>query len=1044
MKYDGKKFLSDLKFYNDYSKWNKELKRYETWEESATDVISMHRKKDDIKSTSELNLLVDEAEQLYRDKVVLASQRNLQFRGDQVNSKNERIYNCFDINTEFITSNGVKTFSDFSENDNCNVITHKGLWKNAIVKQYGIQKLYELTFSKSGIDKKIVATKDHRWLLKDNNITTTIDIGDKITKIPNTFQQFDWEKSTVDEKLYWCYGMVYGDGTITLNNNKKYSLIRLCNNDIKYEYRFKEMGFKTSSSLSLNGDIIAYTGKYDKLSPNPTIDSPELIRAFVHGYLCADGTKSRNKNGKLYTHIQSSDKDHIDFIRTCFPIAGVYIMSEYDLTGEKTNYGIRPYTIKFSLSEGTNGHTDSYWKLTNIVYLKTDYVWCLEVDDDKSFTMPNGIVTGNCVTCYLDNIDKIHKAFYLSLCGCGITASLHSHWTSKLPNIIKRSEKVKNHIIDDSIEGWADAAGILISSFCDGNVSFPEYQGYIVRFDYSEIRLKGSKISGGFKAPGPDGLKQSMELMELLLNKAEVGKQLKTIDAYDLLMHCADATLSGGVRRAAMAVMIDSNDHEMLNAKTGNWRLENKQRERSNNSVILIRGSFTEEYLHDLISINGGMSDLGFAFVENYYIVFNPCFEVGMTPILDYETEETGFQFCNLSEVNALACVKNGKLNKQLLFSACKAASTIGTLQAGYTSFPYLGETSEKITEREALIGVSITGWMDNPELFNEEILKEAVDIINLTNKIVANIIGINIAARTTVVKPSGNASVILGTASGIHPEHSERYFRIMQINKDSEIGKWLGENAFYDMLEDSVWSATQSDYVIYVPIENKSHCLFKEDIKGIEHLEKIKLVQNSWIKYGKREELCFNKDVMNNVSCTVIVDDYAEISKYVFDNQENFTAISFLSDYGDKDYPQSPFTSVLNSEELLKKYGDGVIFASGLIVDGLHYFDNNLWDACEHIIDKDKKIEGSRTSILLKKDWIRRAKQFAKNNFKGNLQETVYCLKDVHLWHKFVKIKRNLKVINFEEILIEPRYNDVSNYTAAACSGGSCEIRQI
>lgn len=648
----------------------------------------------------------------------------------------------------------------------------------------------------------------------------------------------------------------------------------------------------------------------------------------------------------------------------------------------------------------------------------------------------------NCVTSFLDSIDKIHKAFFLSLCGCGVTLSFIKKYTSKLPNVIERSKGVKNFVIPDSIEGWADSIGVLMSSFCDGDVPFPEYQGKLVRFDYSEIRPKGSFISGGFKAPGPEGLKQSIERIENIISTMSIGKQLKTIDAYDILMHCANATLSGGVRRAAFAIIVDQTDEELLNAKTNNWRETHKHRERSNNSVLLQRGSFTLDNFKELVSINQGMSDLGFVLANTEDIIYNPCYEVSFSPILN---GKTGFQFCNLTEINASALKdKDEKLDKEKFISACKGASTIATLQAGYTNFPYLGSVSEEITRKESLIGVSITGLMDNPELFDEEILTEGVKAVNSTNKLLSHIIGINPAARTTVIKPSGNASVLLGTPSGIHPEHSKRYFRCMQINKNSEIGKWVENNVNEAFFEESQWSSINSDYVVFVPIQNDDNCIFKDEMKGVKHLKKIQTVQKNWIAKGKDIDLCINPHLMNNVSCTVIIDNLDEICSYIFDNQNDFTAVSFLGDFGDKDYPQSPFTSVLNSEQLLEKYGDGVMFASGLIVDGLQYFDNNLWEACEFIINKDKKITGTRTDVLLKTDWIRRAKQFAKNNFKNDLQQTVYCLKDVHLWHKWCKIRRNLKEMNFEEILVEPKYNDVSNYAAQACAGGACEIKTI
>jgi ribonucleoside-diphosphate reductase alpha chain len=652
----------------------------------------------------------------------------------------------------------------------------------------------------------------------------------------------------------------------------------------------------------------------------------------------------------------------------------------------------------------------------------------------------------NCATTYMDGIEKIHQAFFLSLCGCGVGVSLLKHWTSKLPNIVQRNEKkVKRFVIPDSIEGWADAAGVLMSSFCDGKVPFKEYQGCIIHFDYSLIREKGSMISGGFKAPGPSGLKQSLERIESLLNcECIEGSQMRPIIAYDCMMHLADATLSGGVRRAAFSVIIDETDEEMLKAKTGNWRETNKQRERSNNSIGLMRNKFSKARLKELMDLNTGMSDLGFCFLTSIYEILNPCFEIDMAPIWDLKKETTGIEFCNLTEINAKACITRNKLDRQKFYDACEAASIIGTLQAGYTDFPYLGKVTEDIVKREALIGVSITAWMDNPELFSEEVLAKGAQIVKETNSKIAKIIGINEAARCTTTKPSGNASVILGVASGIHAEHALRYFRIMQVNKESEIGKWIAEECNPDMYENSVWNALDTDYVIYVPIQNDEISLFKDDIKGIAHLEKIKFAQEHWVNNGKREDLCTVPELSNNISCTVLIDDPETITDYLFENQNAFTAVSFLSDTGDKDYPQSPFTSVLNSQELLDKYGNGVMFASGLIVDGLQYFNGNLWEACDLIKDRNRKLSGTRQDVLLQTDWIRRAKQFARNNHKNDLDEMIYCLKDVHLWHKWCKVTRGLKEVNFEEILLAPKFNDVSSYTAQACSGNSCEIKQL
>jgi ribonucleoside-diphosphate reductase alpha chain len=289
--------------------------------------------------------------------------------------------------------------------------------------------------------------------------------------------------------------------------------------------------------------------------------------------------------------------------------------------------------------------------------------------------------------------------------------------------------------------------------------------------------------------------------------------------------------------------------------------------------------------------------------------------------------------------------------------------------------------------------------------------------------------------------------SVILGTSSGIHAEHATRYFRIMQLNKESDTAKFLEQHMKF-MLEESVYSETKSDYVVFVPIENPKEGLYKKDLSALDHLEKIKLVQENWVDAGTNPELCAYPNISHNVSCTVIVgDDEKEIvSDYIWNNKNVFNAVSFISTFGDKDFNQAPFTSVLTTEEIMETYGKGALFASGMIVDGLHYFKENLWQACESVINKDLPISGTREDVLLKKYWIDRVKKYSKNYFKGDLKLTINCLKDVHLLHKWEVINRQMKEVDFNKILDKPTFKDVSDYSAQACSGpgGSCEITRI
>lgn len=663
----------------------------------------------------------------------------------------------------------------------------------------------------------------------------------------------------------------------------------------------------------------------------------------------------------------------------------------------------------------------------------------------------------NCTSGHIARNRVFQEIFYLALSGCGFGGGLLLPFVNNLSKIQKRTLGTKTFYIEDSIEGWANALGVLLSSYFVDEQPFPEYAGYEVKLDYSLIREKGAFISGGFKAPGPDGLKQSLEKIEQLIEKwlATEGTKIRPILAFDIICHSADAVLSGGVRRSALNMIVDPNDDEMIHAKTGNWRMENPQRGRSNNSVILLRSEVKKEQFNYLVQLNDGANDIGFVFANSWFDMFNPCFEIMKIPVLDtvdfgkikYDDVEQyvkdnknkfGIQGCNLTEINAEKATTKDKFLK-----ACRDAAFLGTLQAGYTNFPYLGETSKAIFEREALLGVSITGWMNNPKLFNAELLEEGAQAVKDANKELAAVIGINQAARTTCVKPSGNASVVLGTASGIHPEHSEKYFRIMQLNKESNTAKWLEDNMTF-LLEESVWSSTKSDYVVFVPVENPKVGLFKNDMKGIKHLELIKLVQKHWVNAGTNPELCAYMPVNHNTSCTVIIDDKDEIVNYIWDQRDLFTAVSFMSDYGDKDFNQAPFTSVLNLDEIVETYGKGSILASGLIIDGLHYFNNNLWLATDTLLDDTIAITGTREQVLLKKYWISRAKKFAKNYFKGDLKKMVYCLKDVHLFYKWETVTRQFKEVNFGEILNKPQYKNISDFAAQACSGAQCDITSI
>lgn len=642
----------------------------------------------------------------------------------------------------------------------------------------------------------------------------------------------------------------------------------------------------------------------------------------------------------------------------------------------------------------------------------------------------------NCTSSYADRPEFFGELFYILLCGAGAGFSVQKHHVARLPQVQGRTKQAKGYIVDDSIEGWASALDILISSYMVGGGKHPDYEGRRVFFDLTLIRPKGAKISGGFKAPGPEGLRRSLDKVEHLLQGIVIDQKnpvnIKPINVYDIAMHAADAVLSGGVRRSATICLFSPEDEEMMNAKIGNWFVDNPQRARSNNSAVIVRDEATPEQFNNLMQNVKQFGEPGFVFVESTEHTTNPCVEIGMFPQID---GKSGWQGCNLTEINGGMCN-----TEEAFFKACRAAAILGTLQAGYTDFKFLSDTSKEIFDREALLGVSITGWMNNPDiLFNPKILEKGAAIVRKTNKEIAGIIGINPAARTTCVKPSGNASVLLQTASGIHAEHSGMYIRNIQMNKESEITQAIQKTNPY-MVEESVWSSGGTDVVVSFPIIPHKGSYLKDNLLGVDHLKLVAIAQKHWVVAGTNEELCADKGIRHNVSNTIIVDDWDEVETYVFENRYSFSGISFLSMSGDKDYNQAPNTAVITAKEMVKKYGTGAIFASGMVVDALKVFPN-LWDACSTAqgFGLDISLESSENAS--RADWIRRFENFATSYCKDDIKLAEHCLKDAYLLHKWNKIQKNLKQVVWRDDITEKKYTDVDTMGAAACAGGACEI---
>ena len=642
----------------------------------------------------------------------------------------------------------------------------------------------------------------------------------------------------------------------------------------------------------------------------------------------------------------------------------------------------------------------------------------------------------NCAFGHISRVRAFSELMYLLLCGCGVGFSVQRHHVAQLPPIARPNRhRKKTFVIPDSIEGWADAIGVLMSSYLGSDNRFDEYIGTTVEFDYSQIRPQGSKLSSGAKAPGPAGLKRSIskirEVFEGRLGHND-RKTARPIDVYDIIMHSADAVISGGVRRSATIALFSADDEEMAKAKTGNWFMENPQRGRSNNSALLLRNETSKEDFTNLINWVKEFGEPGFVWADNKEMGFNPCVEIGLYPI-DESTGESGWQFCNLAEINGKKASTPEKF-----YNACRSAAIIGTLQAAYTHFPYLSDATGRITRREALLGVSITGMMDNPEvLFDSQVQRKGAKIVKETNKIIADIIGINQAARTTCVKPAGSTSCILGTASGIHPHHAKRYFRRVQANvQENPVRHFKKFNP--RAVEQSVWDPNKVTEVITFLCEVPGGAKTKNQIGASDLLESVKLTQQNWVRYGANKDLCVKPWLSHNVSNTIHVRDeeWEDITDYIFKNRKYFAGISLIPNSGDKDYPQAPFCAVPYPNDILRTYGAGSFFASGIIEGAIYAFDGDLWAACDCLLGVGVPLH---EVDIVKRDWAQSAIKFSDSHFSGDARKMTYCLKDIYnlkLWEKLSQ-----EYCDVDWTLMTEKDDNVDFQQDSACAGGACEM---
>jgi ribonucleoside-diphosphate reductase alpha chain len=492
----------------------------------------------------------------------------------------------------------------------------------------------------------------------------------------------------------------------------------------------------------------------------------------------------------------------------------------------------------------------------------------------------------NCAYLPVDSLYSFSETMFLLLGGSGVGFSVQKHHVEQLPAIKKQETyKHRNYLIEDSIMGWADSVKMLMKFYFEG--------GQKPKFDFRAIRHKGARlVTAGGKAPGPEPLKIALAHIDAIMERKEDGSKLSPLEAHDIMCHIANSVLAGGIRRSAMISLFSHDDEEMITCKYGNWWELNEQRGRSNNSAVLKRGEVDEaEFMALWKRIEAsGSGEPGIYWSNDLDWGTNPCCEIGLRP----------FQFCNLCEVNVSDVENQEDLNNRVA-----VAAFFGTLQAGFYDFHYLRPIWSKTTQKDALLGIGMTG------IGSGEILKYDLELVANTaktvNRDISGFIGTNEAARITCIKPSGTTSLVLGTASGIHAWHAPYYLRTMRFNKNEAIALYLMIN-HPELCEDDVLRPTDT-VCVRIPVKAPEGSIFRTE-SPIDTLERVKKFSTEWVKPGH-----INGANTHNVSATVsIADEWKEVGAWMWDNRETYNGLSVLPFFGGS-YQQAPFEDITEEE---------------------------------------------------------------------------------------------------------------------------------
>ena len=497
----------------------------------------------------------------------------------------------------------------------------------------------------------------------------------------------------------------------------------------------------------------------------------------------------------------------------------------------------------------------------------------------------------NCCYLPIDSIHSFSETMFLLLGGTGVGYSVQRHHVEQLPLVTKPGKK-RNYLIEDSIMGWADAVKVLMKAYLEG--------GFMPNYDFRAIRNKGARlVTAGGKAPGPEPLKLCLAHVQAILDRKQEGERLSPLECHDILCHIANSVLAGGIRRSAMIALFSDDDEEMITCKYGNWYELNEQRGRANNSIVLERSAIDEQKFNHIwkrIEASGS-GEPGIYWTNNKDWGTNPCCEIALRP----------YQFCNLCEVNVSDIENQDDLNNRVA-----TAAFFGTLQAGFTDFHYLRPIWQKTTQKDALLGIGMTG-IGSGEILKYD-LEIAAHVAKVMNSMISEVIGSNEAARITCIKPSGTTSLVLGTASGIHAWHNDYYLRTMRFNKNEDLAAYLMVN-HPELCEDDVLRPADT-VCVRIPVKAPEGSIYRTE-SPIETLERVRKFSEEWIKAGH-----IGGDNTHNVSATISIkeEEWEPVGQWMWNHRNSYNGLSVLPYWGGT-YQQAPFEDI-TKEEYEKRVG--------------------------------------------------------------------------------------------------------------------------